>query len=680
MKAWDKKRYLLVVICIACTVLAFGESLFVQLAYYHNSVNSDLAGHFLSACVGLEEHTLIPHGYNHTSALGFESHAWLMPLFLALFHNVKNAAIASNLLMLFFFSVSSYILLRSFKVSKIVSYLCAIFLQLPFNIIIVDMHALSQYYLVQLIGACITIAFFNVIADKTNVRDRIIIYGAGGGVSFLEALNGSRYIVLIILPFALLGGYVVYEFVRTKLIEKQFDKECFIRMIFLLCTGIGAGIGYITYFVMTNYFSTYSGNALGFTAIQDLGLETIHFFDRIRETAYLWLILWGFRLDGQNMVSLNGVETIICLFLPIQTIVLTIKIWFGSINKQEKYFAFYTIVSLLVPFLLTGIMESVIPTVRYLYFVLYYMLFILPIYFSGTRIKTIIKSFFDTLTLITAICFAILTQVTVIKGIIDTCEIEMSEAMTVADYRDDINEWLVKNGYSYGYATYWNANVATVLSDCKVNYCALYIGNDMELHPFFGGSVRKYYNSAEYKTKTFILLSIDENDNVNENLPKGYIEKYCNEMFVVYGYETNPYDFSVELLQYFPIKHETVILEQDHFFTQGDRVDGTIALNENKVGGYLVYGPSMTFPIDAVYDIEYNFALSDGNGELAGYIAVTANGTEEIARADIMGEGQMSMRLENIPINKDDFMVQFIIYINAGYNAAFEDVRVTRVR
>lgn len=181
MKAWDKKRYLLVVICIACTVLAFGESLFVQLAYYHNSVNSDLAGHFLSACVGLEEHTLIPHGYNHTSALGFESHAWLMPLFLALFHNVKNAAIASNLLMLFFFSVSSYILLRSFKVSKIVSYLCAIFLQLPFNIIIVDMHALSQYYLVQLIGACITIAFFNVIADKTNVRDRIIIYGAGGG-------------------------------------------------------------------------------------------------------------------------------------------------------------------------------------------------------------------------------------------------------------------------------------------------------------------------------------------------------------------------------------------------------------------------------------------------------------------------------------------------------------------
>lgn len=109
-------------------------------------------------------------------------------------------------------------------------------------------------------------------------------------------------------------------------------------------------------------------------------------------------------------------------------------------------------------------------------------------------------------------------------------------------------------------------------------------------------------------------------------------------------------------------------------------MDGTIALNENKEGGYLVYGPSMTFPIDGVYDIEYNFTLSDGNGESAGYIAVTANGTEEIAREDIKVGGQVSMRLEDILIQSDDRMIQFIVYINAGYNAVFKDVRLTRVR
>lgn len=71
----NKKRKYFCVICILCAVFGVLEALFVQLAYYHNSVNADLAGYLLSACVGLKEHTLIPHGYNHTSALGFESHA-----------------------------------------------------------------------------------------------------------------------------------------------------------------------------------------------------------------------------------------------------------------------------------------------------------------------------------------------------------------------------------------------------------------------------------------------------------------------------------------------------------------------------------------------------------------------------------------------------------------------------
>lgn len=181
---WKNKQKFFCLICILCTIFGVVEVLLVQLAYYHNSVNSDLAGHLLSACVGLKEHTPIPHGYNHTSVLGFESHAWFMPPFLALFKTIKKAMIASNLLMLFFFFLSSYTLLRSFKVKRSISYLYSLFLMLPFNVIMVDMHVLSQYYLIQLIGICITISLFNYITEVNTIKKCVIMCLGGGYFPF----------------------------------------------------------------------------------------------------------------------------------------------------------------------------------------------------------------------------------------------------------------------------------------------------------------------------------------------------------------------------------------------------------------------------------------------------------------------------------------------------------------
>lgn len=678
LKIVNKKKRCVYAICILSTIFIAAEVLLMELVYYPIYTDSDSAGYFLAAGVALKEHTVIPQGYNHSSALGFESHVWLMPLFLALFKNIKGAVIVSNLLMLLCILLSSYMLLRSFKINRVFSYLCSLLSVLPLNLVVVELHIMSQYYLIQLIGAYITIGLFNYIGEE-RIKKKILICGIGGAISFLETLNGSRYIALIILPLVIVEGCLFYEFVSERLVSKNTSKDCIVRMFFLLCVGIGSGIGYIAYFIMTHFFSTYN-DILGFTAIYDIEPESYVFFDRIKEIIRLWFKIWGFELNGQNMASLTGIETIICLLLPIQTVILSIKICINVKDKKTKYFACYAFGSLLIASFLMAIMDSISPTTRYFYFVLYHMLFLIPIYFSKINFKTVFLNFFNTLLSITVICFVILTQFNAIGNIKETWEMEKSGIMTTADYREDINEWLNQNGYEYGYATYWNANISTVLSDCRVKYAALTIGDDMNLYPFFGGMVREYYNSALYKGKAFIVLTHEEDSQVKQNLPSGWVETYHNDLFVVYGYAENPYDFSADLLQYFPVKGETIILESENFATQGNKTEGNIILENNDKGGYLIYGSDLIFPIDASYDIEYNFTISKKDVEPAGYIAVLANGAEEIARAEINGEDKVSMMLEEVPILADGSTVDFVIYLNPGCDAIFKDIAITRVR
>lgn len=94
------------------------------------------------------------------------------------------------------------------------------------------------------------------------------------------------------------------------------------------------------------------------------------------------------------------------------------------------------------------------------------------------------------------------------------------------------------------------------------------------------------------------MLTYDEEEQVKENLPAGYSELYRNNLFVLYRYDSNPFAFSVNLLQYFPVMDETIELGSVNFFTEGEIRDDTIVLKADFIGGYLIYDPNIQFPID----------------------------------------------------------------------------------
>ena len=62
-------------------------------------------------------------------------------------------------------------------------------------------------------------------------------------------------------------------------------------------------------------------------------------------------------------------------------------------------------------------------------------------------------------------------------------------------------------------------------------------------------------------------------------------------------------------------------------------------------------------------------------------MAVTANnGNTIISHAEIKDDGEVNMVLEDVSIYAGYSAVEFVVYLNPGCEAEFEDIRITRVQ
>ncbi len=80
---------------------------------------------------------------------------------------------------------------------------------------------------------------------------------------------------------------------------------------------------------------------------------------------------------------------------------------------------------------------------------------------------------------------------------------------------DRIAKYLIANGFQYGYASYWNSSVLSVLSDEKLRVRAVSLVRT--LSPFRHLSSDRWYRSSAWKGETFLLLSKKEAEEFDVN-------------------------------------------------------------------------------------------------------------------------------------------------------------------
>ena len=105
------------------------------------------------------------------------------------------------------------------------------------------------------------------------------------------------------------------------------------------------------------------------------------------------------------------------------------------------------------------------------------------------------------------------------------------------EHRQASIEFLEDNGYTFGYSTYWNANVVTAISNGKVEVASIYSPETMDY--YLWGTTKDYYKEGYHDGKCFLLLTLEEREAYKEGsvLSNGQ-EIYRDDYFVIYSYDS----------------------------------------------------------------------------------------------------------------------------------------------
>ncbi len=115
-----------------------------------------------------------------------------------------------------------------------------------------------------------------------------------------------------------------------------------------------------------------------------------------------------------------------------------------------------------------------------------------------------------------------------------------SNSSEIVEAREDLCDFLKKHNLKYGYATYWNAGVYTVMSDFEI---MIYPVTEEELEPYCWYVQKELYLPVQEKGDTFLMLSKKQykewSDSVGFQLKySNYKEKieYSSYVILVYDY------------------------------------------------------------------------------------------------------------------------------------------------
>ena len=186
-----------------------------------------------------------------------------------------------------------------------------------------------------------------------------------------------------------------------------------------------------------------------------------------------------------------------------------------------------------------------------------------------------------------------------------------------------LGEFLVKNGLRYGFASYWNAGVVSVISDEKVLVRQIVFAQKLPM-PMHHLSSERWYRSEAWTGESFLLLTKPESDQIDFDLLAAYHGKptrelaYENFRIIVYsdnvarglpGWDTH-FDQPVTFIA------SKVALTQSGRFVENYVGGGGALVAEKGQSGALHFGPYVNVQ-PGTYSATFNVVAPDNpNGSV----------------------------------------------------------------
>lgn len=407
-------------------------------------------------------------------------------------------------------------------------------------------------------------------------------------ITFSLGIMGIRYILTLYFP--IITSYSIYyiiEYMQNRLSGKRSRKEMKLTIMVYL-------------FVIISLFAG--------LAVQKIILQHVGFLKGLSNLLYsspeeisnnLHIYIYGF-LDifaalppkGVPFLSITGIIAsyrfvfliILLAFIPVYLLII-----YNKLNKYSKILLLFylsSFISTTYVYIFGTMATNDFGSARY-FLVLLGLSFILfgiviENIFSIYKRKIIIY-----LGLIMLIPYLISSFYVVINNIY-YIDLSSKKIEKKQNEHQGIMDFLVENNLRFGYASYWNAGVITVLSNYDIEVAPVHI---REMVPFYHLSSKKWYQADYYKGNSFLLLR----ENEFEIIDKETLHKHLGSPIKILNYNNYKvliYDFNIsEKLPEWPMsKSFTQIAFGSELPSFNGEINGEFMEFQSK-DGIATYGP-----------------------------------------------------------------------------------------
>ncbi|NCE74147.1 hypothetical protein D1157_03875 [Anaerotruncus sp. X29] len=455
------------------------------------------------------------------------------PLF-KIFSDWTTVRTVGNALLFCFMLCSYLVLLKYLKVDIEFSLLTAAMLLCPFSRIWLNIMYEGAYYIPHVTITFFYLTLFLMVEKTGHEANRIKKRGILAGyllLSVILGMSGIRYMLNIQLPILMTSALLVlfnrnYQEIREKPTAENLKKALKWKpTLYFLLSLIGAAVTVLGYFISERLlsrvfrFHSYSNNK--FKIFSEVPLLTQ--FSKLTEDL---LGLLGYS-QGVKLFSLQGIRNIAVLLLLLLFILMFIKILnTKNLSYEKKFTAVFFISSFLISSATFILLDTY--TSRYYIPVLAAAVPAAAIYWQEEE-KKLDRIFIGG----GCIAAALIIGLLVWKEYAFDCRDNKNN-------REDVLAYLLDNDLTFGYATFWNGNVLTELSNGEVEVAGVSTINKDSISYFQWLTFAKYHEPGYHEGKVFILLAKSELEAFQSTeLSKEGELAYQDSGYTVYVFQDN---------------------------------------------------------------------------------------------------------------------------------------------
>lgn len=498
----------------AAWLLAGYVGILLFLALGSNYIDSDMASEMILSRLCAQENSLLTRNWFYSTELRlFNMQMIMIPLF-KIFSDFGVIRLLTSAIIYALTLASYFYCCRQVGVRDKALYFAPVFVT-PFTYSYMKYDMVGLYYYVYSIVSFFSMGFLLKINNESVDKKKkvlpwifYVLFAVLIGLTTIRQLILFYYPISLVLLILWLNTYVKrfgvrvisLKQIKTDIIMK-WHEDRYLKHFLVSCVGsFVASVCYVVnVVVLRNIYSFHSYDRLLFTDISDFAAFSEVMVGHIR--------IFGYTPDVQ-FLSLNGIANVMSLFF--------IGCLVFIVYCMVKKFKFYDIRSRIVVayFICSVAFNGFIFAFSNLYgerYMLPYMLFftvILAIYLDKTPVDESVKKLF----------YVMFAFIFLVNGCLQYRNMIADE---LDDGRDKAAAFLVEKGYDFGYASFWNANVFTELTDGMVEVRNV----EIEEWATFGYQHWLMIKSNEYRTCDYPIFIIMDYDQYAANMELEFLQQ-----------------------------------------------------------------------------------------------------------------------------------------------------------